>query len=226
MKPSKCSHKDCDKIKCIDCKCDFTPVYDFKTGIIKSRRCETCRRLHEQSKKKPLQPKGKKTSNKSIKTKRCTNWKDKDLQGLIKHVQSEFCNPYIRERDKVLYGKCISCNSGITEAGHRFPVGSYNGMRFLINNIHGQETSCNRFKSGNLDEYDKGLINRYGQEYLDKLKKQAQIYKASNHKFTRFDVIAIGETYKHLLDNEIWIDEPKIFDNWKQKIIKDNRRRF
>jgi len=145
-------------------------------------------------------------------------WQKKPLKKLIIYVQNNFCNPYIRERDLTNFVKCISCSNIVTQAGHRFSVGAYPGMRFAINNIHGQEISCNHFKSGNIDEYDKGLINRHGKEYLEKLKFDALKYKRSNFKFDRFDVIQIGKIYKYLLDNKIWIYTTKEFNQYRDLV--------
>lgn len=145
-----------------------------------------------------------------------------ELERIKKNVQEKYCNPYIRARDIACFGKCISCNSGITQAGHRFPTSTHGNMRFLINNIHGQEISCNHFKSGNLDEYDKGLISRHGQKYHDDLKFLEKRYKACSEKMDKFDVKNIGKTYKYLLEHEIWIFTPKEFDDIKEKLINNN----
>lgn len=154
-------------------------------------------------------------------SKKPPTWHKLPLPKLIQKVQDDFCNPYIRARDINCFGKCISCNSGITQAGHRFPTSTHSSMRFLISNIHGQEISCNHFKSGNLDEYDKGLINRHGQKYCDGLHFLASWYKRQNNKWDRFDVISIGQTYIYLLENKIWIFDPKEFDEIKLKLISD-----
>ena len=138
----------------------------------------------------------------------------KTLPKLIAETQV-ICNEYIRERDSTIFGKCISCNSKITQAGHRFPTSTHNGMRFLPENIHGQEISCNHFKSGNLDEYDKGLFNRFGKEYIESLKLKEKMYKRISYKFNRFDVISIKETYKKLLKEKIWIFTWEEFNKYR-----------
>ncbi len=178
------------------------------------------------SKQKPdkytiKEQKSRKQAKNGTKKKR-TKWTDKKLSGLIQHVQVKFCNPYIRARDKTNFKKCISCNSKITQAGHRFSIGDYPGMRFLIHNIHGQEISCNHFKSANIDAYNKGLIARHGKDYLDRLKSDAVRYLQNGHsKMDRFDVIQIGKTYKYLLDNKIWIYTPEDFNHYRD-IINGN----
>ena len=93
-------------------------------------------------------------------------------------------------------------------------------MRFWINNIHGQEISCNHFKSGNIDAFDRGLRSRHGDKYTDDLKQQSLIYLRGGHKFYRFDVIEIGKTFKYLLENKIWIFTREEFNFEREKLTK------
>ena len=89
----------------------------------------------------------------------------------IREAQTAF-NAFIRERDKGL--PCISCgkhHTGQYHAGHYFTTGAHPERRFQEINCHKQCSVCNNHLSGNLLEYRKGLIARYGQEYLDELEK-------------------------------------------------------
>lgn len=230
------------KLTCFDCGKDFRW---FENSTVKPKRCKMCQDLIDFQKKKEssdrikankiilagatLYAKKERTQVKAVvntgkqkkslkepkKRLRQNNWKDKDLPELIKHVQYILCNPYIRKRDSILFGKCISCNCKITQAGHRYCVGDFPGMRFLINNIHGQEISCNHFKSGNIDAYDRGLILRHGKEYLEQLKNDSDLYLKNGVHWSRFDVIEIGETYKYLTKNKIWIFTQKEFNHYR-----------
>lgn len=84
---------------------------------------------------------------------------------------------FIRERDE---GKrCISCSTillklgrigGDYDAGHFRSVGSAKHLEFVENNIAGQCKRCNEYLSGNQTEYERGLIERHGQAYVDELK--------------------------------------------------------
>jgi len=186
-------------------------------STIKAKRCPNCE-LKYQINKTNFIEKMKKKAAKPAK-KRYADWRDKPLPALIQHVQNEFCNPYIRFRDYTKYHRCISCLGSITQAGHRFPVGTNGKMRFMVNNIHGQEISCNHFKSGNLDEYDKGLIRRHGQKYLDALKETFMNYR-NLKKFDRHNVILIGETYKYLHENKILVFNQEEFDFYKLKLLE------
>lgn len=83
---------------------------------------------------------------------------------------------FIRARDE---GKnCISCEmilvklgrvGGDYDAGHFRSVGSAKHMEFVENNIHGQCKHCNDYLAGNHANYERGLIERFGQEYVDAL---------------------------------------------------------
>lgn len=78
---------------------------------------------------------------------------------------------------------CISCNHGWQSkwtrqqhAGHRLSVGSCPELRFNFNNIYLQCSICNNWKSGNEREYDKGLLNHYDNETLEKVQNLRIIY--------------------------------------------------
>jgi hypothetical protein len=84
---------------------------------------------------------------------------------------------YIRIRDE---GKpCISCDSilvrsgrlgGDYDAGHFRSVGSAKHLEFVMENIHGQCKHCNDYLAGNRDGYERGLIERFGVDYVEALK--------------------------------------------------------
>ncbi len=138
---------------------------------------------------------------------------------MIQYVQDKIVNPYIRLRDQTNFGKCISSNGPIKHAGHFYSVGSHPGMRFNIQNIHGQSIHSNMWQSGDLHKYRKGLIERHGQAYMDELDELEIIYKQYGYKFDKFNVILIAETYLYLTKNKIWIYRQKEFDELKNGII-------
>ena len=93
---------------------------------------------------------------------------------LTKKLQSKV-NKYVRVRD---YDRpCISCgcylmgdeNKHKRNAGHYHSVGARHDLRFNTLNIHLQCVKCNMFKSGNLIEYRKGLVEIYGKEFAEEL---------------------------------------------------------
>jgi len=101
----------------------------------------------------------------------------KPITQLVREAQA-VVNKFIRLRDKKL--GCISCGAPVDEAGHYFHAGTkYRVSRLRLDprNINGQCTHCNRFKGGgNLHEYRKGFVIRYGEKAMKKLedlKRQA-----------------------------------------------------
>jgi hypothetical protein len=82
------------------------------------------------------------------------------LPKLLAKAQKVF-NAWIRERDRDK--GCISCGAEITEAGHYRSQGHYSSLRFNEVNTNGQCVRFNRYLHGNLIEYRKGLVKRYGE---------------------------------------------------------------
>ncbi len=124
------------------------------------------------------------------KRKAVKEFKQNDKSHLMKVAQQVF-NKYIRLRDKDL--PCISCgHDGNRQfhAGHFMPVGSNGHIRFDEANCNKQCSICNNHKSGNLSEYEPKLVQKIGQNEVDRLKV----------KFTRsYDVKelkGIIDTYK------------------------------
>ena len=118
----------------------------------------------------------------------------------LKLAQAAF-NAYIRFRDRDQ--ACISCDNwtledqpgGGWDAGHYRSTGSaqhlrVGGLRAALN-CHKQCVKCNRFLSGNVAEYRKGLVRKIGQDLVelieqdqesrnysvDDLKRITQIYR-------------------------------------------------
>jgi len=98
----------------------------------------------------------------------------KTASDYIKEAQVAF-NSYIRVRDK--HKQCISCGclpgdtvqGGKFDAGHYRSRGSASHLRYHLLNCHSQCVKCNRYLSGNVVEYRKGLIARIGAERVEKL---------------------------------------------------------
>jgi hypothetical protein len=96
----------------------------------------------------------------------------KSLATLKGELQKVF-NTYIRMRD-TLYDKstayfiCISCNQpkGLDQmnAGHFWPVGGHEAVRFDEDNVHGQCIYCNNFASNGVVtlKYESNLRKKIG----------------------------------------------------------------
>lgn len=106
---------------------------------------------------------------------------------------------YIRMRDASL--PCISCNNSKTNdwaGGHFYSAGMYSGLMFDERNCHKQcNTYCNKHLSGNLLEYRKGLIKRYGNDFVEALDKVSN--EKRNYKYTKEELIAKKLKYDILI---------------------------
>lgn len=118
----------------------------------------------------------------------------KTLSDHLREAQQAF-NAYIRERDR---GQpCISCgryHAGQKHAGHYLSVGARPNLRFDEQNVNLQCMPCNVHLSGNLINYRIGLIDKIGQDAVDRLE--------SDHEPRRYrieDVKAIKSEYRKKL---------------------------
>lgn len=112
------------------------------------------------------------------------------LPKLLKKAQTVF-NQFIRERDKDL--GCISCGAEIDHAGHYLSQGHHSALRFNEMNVNGQCLRCNNFLHGNLINYRKGLVKRYGADRVEILEHFSNHNKVK--KWTRVELMAIIQTY-------------------------------
>lgn len=121
--------------------------------------------------------------------------KKKTLPQLKKQLQTVF-NAYIRKRDE---GKpCISCGKIKTlQAGHYFSVKGYDGLRYDVDNVHGECSGCNCFDESHLIGYGENLIKRIGQEKYNRLKERAADYKKNGYKWMRYELEELINYYKN-----------------------------
>lgn len=112
------------------------------------------------------------------------------LPKLLKKAQEVF-NKWIRSRD--LNKGCISCGGSVDHAGHYFNQGQHSALRYHELNVNGQCVSCNTYKHGNLINYRKGLVNRYGWEVVEELESKAELHKA--WKWSRIELEQIIKKY-------------------------------
>ena len=107
---------------------------------------------------------------------------------------------WVRLRDS---GKnCISCNKPTNDpaGGHFYSAGTYSGLMFNPLNCHLQcNTYCNKHLSGNLLEYRKGLIKRYGNEFVENLDHLS--IEGRNYKYTKQELIEIKNKYDTKIKN-------------------------
>ena len=101
---------------------------------------------------------------------------------------------WVRLRDVDL--PCISCgtqNPKLWHGGHFKKAEIYSGLIFDERNVHKQCSRCNVFLGGNEGEYRIGLVNRYGNEYVEQLEADSIIKR--NYKYTKDELIEIKNVY-------------------------------
>lgn len=101
---------------------------------------------------------------------------------------------WIRERDK--HYPCISCGSIHTkmDAGHFYKAELFSGLIFEEDNVHKQCCACNQHMDGNLIQYRKGLVARYGSDFVEQLDGIADANRY--YKYTRSELIDLANKYK------------------------------
>ena len=74
------------------------------------------------------------------------------------------------------FQRCYSCQKMFPwkelQAGHRW----HDKLDFDFDNIKPQCVKCNKYLHGNLGEYERHLIEEYGLEFAQELKKKADRY--------------------------------------------------
>lgn len=104
-------------------------------------------------------------------------------------------NAFIRARDAHL--PCVSCgrmHNGQWHAGHYLSTGARPELRFDEANCHKQCQPCNTHLHGNLIAYRLALVDKIGQDELDRL-----IGPAPTRKWTVEDLKAIKAEYRQRL---------------------------
>jgi hypothetical protein len=130
----------------------------------------------------------KKEVDKRIKEMKRNLQKLSDIEAIAKRVFQK----WVRLRDE---GRgCVSCGGQINDGGHYYEAGKYSGLIFDEDNVHGQCRHCNRFLSGNLIEYRKGLIKRYGMDFIFNLEEKSDKFR--DKKYTREELEEIIKEYK------------------------------
>lgn len=108
-----------------------------------------------------------------------------------------YCNRYIRLRDTIArgWGYCCTCNTPVIggDAGHFIGkgFGGRSGVRYDERNIHLQCVDCNQYHEGEKLKYKEFMLERYGQETIDELKRLHHI-----RNYTDKDLVGLKLYYK------------------------------
>ncbi len=179
-----------------------TPI---KKRLTKGKVCKNCKDPFDQQRfgqvvcgytcsipySKKLEEK-KKQDNEKIDRKRVKEEKEKiktlsqlkqDLQPIVNHIARLIDNGY----------SCISCGgTGKMSAGHFWSTGSYDHLRFHLENIWNQDFHCNNHKGGAPREYIDSIGKIFGARY------KSYIYDDIRRRFNdlRFDRLMITEAIK------------------------------
>ena len=135
--------------------------------------------------------KKKKEGSKIPKVKKQTDYKAK--------LDREF-SMFIRLRDCMPNGyfRCISCGQikpfAQADCGH-FINRQHMSTRFDEMNCNSQCRKCNRFMEGNIQNYRKGLISKYGEQKVILLELKQGVYR----KFSDFEYQQLIKYYKALI---------------------------
>lgn len=103
----------------------------------------------------------------------------------------------IRQRDIKKYGVCIACGKEITmencDAGHFISAhGCGRDLLFDPMNVHAECKGCNGFDENHLHGYERGIVERHGQEQVIRLRRLFFDYKDSTEPikdFTRLQYV-------------------------------------
>lgn len=151
------------KKKCKECKQQFEPQRPMQVCCGWTCAAAYGRKQNEKSRLRQEQRKAKKERElKALDRKRLEELKPRSQW--LREAQKAV-NTYIRTRD--IKKGCISCGMSLGDkfdAGHFRTVARAAHIRFHLLNINGQCVACNQHLSGNLLEYRKGMIARYGVE--------------------------------------------------------------
>jgi len=131
---------------------------------------------------------------KRVKEMKVTSQKLSDLESVARKVFQQ----WIRKRDE--NKPCISCGTLKTlqwDAGHFHSAEQFSGLIFDEMNVNGQCVYCNRNLYGNLLEYRKGMIKKYGELAVEGLEELAN--ESRTFKYTRDMYQQIITSYKQKL---------------------------
>ncbi len=175
--------------KCGECKKPFIPIRPLQ--VVCTPTCAISKSRKDEQKKRDKVYREKK---------KVLRAKLKKIPELKREARAAF-QAWIRKRDENL--PCISCGKMTAiqwDGGHYLKAEIYSGMIFDERNCNRQDSYCNDYLAGNVIEYRKGLIARYGIEYVEQLESEADEKRV--YKWTKEELIEIKKKYREKLRHE------------------------
>lgn len=165
-------------MRCKHCKEKFEPIHFNQKYCIDKDECRREMNIAASKKKKAAY-----------------NKENKSLPQLMKETQIVF-NSYIRKRD--YKNGCISC--GKLFGDEKYDAGHYISTRHKIitfdeDNVHAQCVACNQHKNSNHIPYRKNLLEKIGEERVNRLE---EIY-VQTKKWTKYELKELTDIYKKKL---------------------------
>jgi hypothetical protein len=173
-------------MRCKHCKTKFVPKKFLQKYCLETDECITSFLSHAKEVKAKQQRAKDKKTREGLKT----------LTELESEAKREF-QKWVRLRDKEK--PCASCgtnNAKEWHGSHLYSANLYSGLIFDERNVHKCCDYCNVYLHGNLLNFRKGLIERYGKEFVEQL--EADSIRLRNYKYTKEQLIEIKNKYKQL----------------------------
>lgn len=134
--------------------------------------------------------------------KKYDKYNDKQLLGMAER----WFNKSIRLRDSSNDEfECISCGNlkttkgGNLQAGHYYPAGQYKSLKFDRTNVNGECRYCNFYSGDHLIGARERILERHGQEELDRIDFFAKVEKQNGrHRIERLKLIEVIESSKRI----------------------------
>ena len=201
IKPKKCKNKKCGKM--------FTPTFSTTQSVCNY----ACAVEYELSKNKPLVKGTKEFKSAKIEVSIGENRTElqRNINLLSRMIDASFG-----------YNTCIDCGKPFgkqIDAAHFHDASTNGTIRFNLHNLHSARSDCNKFSSSHKVGYIKGLEQRYGIDYLNKV--EALKTEIKELKLNAFEIAEKLKLVRHIIRNfeKYKFDNALIARNQFNKII-------
>jgi len=178
-------------MRCLNCKTKFIPKRFLQKHCNENQECI------DASVKYAMDKVSANNKKSAVSEKRVLREKLKTIGQYEQEAKKSF-QKWVRIRDKGM--PCISCgteNAKEIHGSHYFDANRFSGLIFDKRNCHASCDYCNVYLSGNLIGYRKGLVERYGLEFVEKLEAESDSKRV--YKYTKEELIAKKLKYDILI---------------------------